>query len=45
MKIKMDLEDMIEALGEWYEMHAEEGSSDFTAIDNVDSLTFVCNDL
>ena len=36
---------MIEALGEWHEMHTEEGSSDFEVVDNVDSLTFVCNDL
>ena len=41
----MDLEDMIEELGIWYEMHTDEGSSDFKIIDNVDSLTFVCNDL
>lgn len=37
----MNLEDMVQALGEWHEGLAIEGSVEFEVSDNVDSLTFM----
>lgn len=40
----MDLEDMIQVIGEWYESRIVEGVDRFKVIDDIDSITFACDD-